>query len=66
MVCGRVCSADGGIDALRASCISVVYALAAAISAFGRDDADPHLDIEYCSYLLCLAFAHAWTAVGGS
>lgn len=66
MVFGRVCLANGSIALMRTSRISMVFALAATVRAFGRDAADHHLDSQHYSHLLCLAPAHPWTAVGAS
>ncbi len=66
MVCGRICLADGSIASMRTGRVSLVLALAAAVSAVGLDAADHHLDGEHSPYLLRLAFAHAWASVVSS
>ena len=66
MVFGRIRVADGGIAFMCAGRISMVPAVAAAVHAVGLDAADHHLDSEHHPDLLRLAFAHAWSSVGGS
>ena len=66
MVSGRVCLANGRIAAVCASCIPMVPAVAAAVHTIALDVPDPRLDNKHYSYLLCLASAHAWTAMVGS
>ena len=58
--------ADGGFASMRAGCLSVVPAVAAAVRAVGLDRADHPLDGEHHPDLLRLAFADAWPAVAGS
>lgn len=58
--------ADGSIAFLRASCISMVHAVAAAVYALDYKAADHDLDIEHLPYLLCVASTYPWAAVVGS
>ena len=66
MVFGYVCLAHGSIAFMCAGHLPVVYVVAAAVPTVDHKSTDPDLDIEHYSYVLCLAFAHTWTAVGGS
>ena len=58
--------ADGRVAAVCAGRVSVVFALAAAVRAIGRDAAAHHLDDKHYPYVHRLASANAWTLVGTS
>ena len=66
IVARRIRMADGSIAFMRASRISVVPALVAAVPAVGLDGADHVLDSEHHPNLLRVAFAHAWSSMAGS
>src|SRR5258708_36261839 len=51
---------------MRAGCIPVVPAVAAAVHKVDLNGADHGLDFEHYSHLLCLASAHSRTAVVGA
>jgi hypothetical protein len=61
MLRGQVGMADGGIARVRASRISVVLALAAAISALYIDAAADSLDRQHFAHLFSVALAHTRT-----
>ena len=63
---GSVRLANGGIASMRAGCLPVVPAVDAAVPKVDLNVADPGLDFEHPSYLLCLAAAHGRAAVGRS
>ena len=66
MVSGGVCLAHGRVAFLRAGGISLVSTLAAAVRALPFHAANPDLDSEYHLYLLRMALACPWTAVGAA
>src|SRR5215469_10140885 len=66
MVRGPLCVANGSISFVCTGCISVVHALVVAVPTVALDGANHGLDSKHYSYLLCLASAHTWAAVGGS
>jgi hypothetical protein len=43
----NVCVANGSIAFVCTGCVPLVFALASAIRAFGRDAADHHLDNQH-------------------
>jgi hypothetical protein len=58
--------ADGSIASVRTDRLSLVSSLASAVSEVGLDIADHHMDGEHYPHLRGLAFAYAWTSLGGS
>ena len=66
MVCRCICLAHGGIASLRTGRVSVVLAVAPALSAIGLDGADYDLDGEHYAYLLRVAFTRAGASLDTS
>jgi hypothetical protein len=60
----RICVAHGSISFVRARRIPMVSSVAAAISVFGLDSADHHLDCAYYPHLRDVALPHTWATVG--
>ena len=62
----RICLADGSINSMCTSRVSVVPALAAALPEIDLGAANHHLDGEHYPYLLRVASAYDWTSMVGS
>ena len=64
--CRRICVADGSDASVCPRCLSLVLAVATAVSEIHLDFAHPRVDRRHYSDLLCVAFTHRWAPVAGS